>query len=89
MSQLAKLIAKIRNNPNDVRFDDAQKVAEFLGFAQRKRKGGAGTSHHIFSRPGEATILNFQPHNGKIRRYQAEELIAMIDKYENEHDEGR
>ena len=30
------------------------------------------------------TLLNFQNRNGKIKPYQARQLIAMIDKYENE-----
>jgi hypothetical protein len=29
-------------------------------------------------------LLNFQNRNGKIKPYQARQLIAMIDKYESE-----
>jgi hypothetical protein len=76
----AKLIAQIRNNPKDVRFDDACKLAKVLGFVC---KGGRG-SHHAYSRPGEREGLNFQNRNGKIPAYQARQLIVMIDKYEDE-----
>jgi hypothetical protein len=80
MSQLEKLVAAIRNNPRDVRFDDACKLARRLGFI-----GMAGSgSHRAFSRPGEPIGLNFQDRSGKIAPYQARQLIAMIDKYENE-----
>lgn len=76
-----KLIAAIRNNPKDVRFEDACKVAEWLGFAG---KGGSG-SHTTRSREGERIQLNFQKNkNGKIPKYQADQLIEMIDKYEDE-----
>jgi len=75
-----KLIAAVRNNPKDVRFDDACKIAERLGFT----KGAAKGSHHAFSRPGEPVGLNFQDRSGKIMPYQARQLIAMIDKYEDE-----
>jgi len=78
MSQRAKLIKAVRNNPSHVRFDDACKIAEWLGFVH---KGGKG-SHRAYQRTGEPIGLNFQNRGGKIPRYQAEQLIAMIDKYE-------
>ena len=75
-----KLLAAIRNNPKDVRFVDACRVAEWLGFVH---KGGKG-SHGAFSRPGERVALNFQNRDGRIKPYQARQLIAMMDKYEKE-----
>jgi hypothetical protein len=78
MSQRAKLIKAVRSNPSDVRFDNACKIAEWLGFLH---KGGKG-SHRAYQRTGEPIGLNFQNRGGKIPRYQAEQLIAMIDKYE-------
>lgn len=85
MSQIRKLLAALRNNPKDVRFDDACRVAEFLGFSAR---GNAGTSHHVFARKGEPMQLNFQKRaNGRIVPYQARQLIAMMDRYEDA-DEG-
>jgi hypothetical protein len=78
VSQRQKLIDAIRNNPRDVRFEDACKVAEWLGFTG---KGGSGTSHHAFSRSGERMGLNFQDRGGKIPTYQAKQLIDMIDVY--------
>jgi hypothetical protein len=83
VSSRDKLLAAIRNNPRDVRFDDACKVAEWLGFDQ---KGGKG-QHRAFGRPGEITILNFQSHNSKIPPYQAKQLIEMMDKYLPQEDE--
>ena len=78
MSSREKLLAAIRNNPKDVRLDDACKVAGWLGF---DRKGGKGR-HRAFHRSGEPVGLNFQAdRNGKIPAYQARQLIAMIDKY--------
>ena len=80
MSQFTKLIETVRNNPKDVRFDDACRIAVRLGFV-----GGAGKgSHRAFSRPGELNALNFQNRDGKIPVYQAHQLIAMINKYEEE-----
>ena len=80
MSKIEKLIDAIRNNPKDVRFEDACKIAELLGFIG---KGGKG-SHHAYSKPGEPIGLNFQNKNGKITVYQAKQLIDMLDRYEDE-----
>jgi len=79
-AQRSKLIEQIKRNPRDVRFDDACKVAEWLGFSAKATKG----SHNAFSRPGEEALLNFQNHGGKITIYQARQLIEMIEKYEDE-----
>jgi predicted RNA binding protein YcfA (HicA-like mRNA interferase family) len=82
MTKREKLLAAIRNNPADVRFDDACKVAEWLGFTERR----SGGSHVVFTRPGERLQLNFQNHAGKIRPYQADQLIAMIARYGDSND---
>jgi len=63
----------------DVRFADACRIAQWLGFIH---KGGKG-SHRAYQRPGEPIGLNFQNRGGKIPRYQAEQLLAMIEKYEH------
>jgi hypothetical protein len=44
--------------------------------------GAREKDHTALSRPGEPTALNFQNRKGKIPSYQAHQLIAMIDKYE-------
>lgn len=80
MNQVRKLIAAILANPKAVRFDDACKAAELLGFIH---KGGKG-SHRAFARPGEPELLNFQNRAGTIPPYQARQLIAMIERYGNE-----
>ena len=79
MSKLSKLLAAIVNNRKTVRFADACKAAEALGFVH---KGGSG-SHRAFARPGEPTLLNFQNRDGYVPPYQARQLIAMIEKYED------
>jgi hypothetical protein len=80
MSARAKLVAKIRNNPKDVRFRDACLVAEWIGFKHTSGKG----SHRAFARTGERTQLNFQDRNGLISPYQARQLIDMLDLYWND-----
>lgn len=77
MTKQGKLIASIRAHPKAVRFEDACKAAERLGFVH---KGGHG-SHRAFARAGEPQLLNFQNRGGYIPPYQARQLIEMIDKY--------
>lgn len=78
MTRREKLLAAIRNNPKDVRFADACKAAEAIGFTSTGGKG----SHTVYARAGESTILNFQNRNGRIPPYQARQLIDMLNKYE-------
>jgi hypothetical protein len=80
MTAFEKLLDKICRNPRDVRFEDACKVAEMLGFERQPSGGG---SHMRFKRLGEITQLNFQNRSGKVPAYQAEQLIEMIEKYRN------
>ncbi|MBS0576034.1 MAG: type II toxin-antitoxin system HicA family toxin [Proteobacteria bacterium] len=77
MNAKAKLLATIVANPKAVRFADACKAAQHLGFTH---KGGAG-SHVAFLRAGEPMGLNFQNRGGLIPPYQTRQLIAMIEKY--------
>jgi hypothetical protein len=72
-----KLIASIRENAKNVRYADACKVAEWLGF---NAKGQSG-DHNAFSKPGEIELLNFQNRKGMIKPYQAKQLQKMIDRY--------
>ena len=80
MTKREKLLTGICNNPKAVRFDDACRTAELLGF---KHKGGQG-SHRAFARPGEPELLNFQDRNGYIVPYQARQLIRMIERYSDD-----
>ena len=81
MSQIAKLMAAIRANPKNVRFDEACKVAERMGFDCLGNTG----SHRTFARAGEPSQLNFQKgKNGSAKPYQVRQLIEMMDKYEGD-----
>jgi hypothetical protein len=78
MAKREKLLAAIRNNPQAVRFNDACKAAEMVGFTET---GGRG-SHTVYTKEDTQDILNFQNKDGYIYPYQAYQLIKMLDKYE-------
>ena len=86
MASREKLISSIRDNARNVRYADACKVAEWLGFTAKGQKG----DHNAYSRSGEIELLNFQNRNGLIKPYQARQLQKMIEKYwkSEEPDEG-
>jgi hypothetical protein len=77
MTKREKLLAAIRASPQSVRFADACKAAEWMGFTH---KGGKG-SHRAYARADEADLLVFQDRNGYIPPYQGRQLAKMIEKY--------
>jgi hypothetical protein len=72
-----KLLLAILANQRDVRFSDACKAAELLGFTFRGIRG----SHTTFSKPGEPWQPNFQNRNGTIPTYQAKQLANYIREH--------
>lgn len=48
MTKTEKLLARIRNNPKNVHFDDLVNLLLRFGFAMRRNSG----SHAVFSYPG-------------------------------------
>jgi len=77
LSKRQKLVEATLNNPSDVRFEDACKIAELIGFTCNSGEG----SHFCFAKPGETDQLNFQNRNGKIKPYQGRQLAKMIERY--------
>jgi predicted RNA binding protein YcfA (HicA-like mRNA interferase family) len=77
MSKHDKLLQLVFNVTASMRFDDACKIAELIGFS---RKGGQGP-HVVYSRDDETTLLNFQNRNGMIKPYQIRQLRDMVEKY--------
>jgi len=63
MSKKKKLLKAIRNNPGDIRYDDACRTAELIGFLLRGQSG----SHRTYAREGEPVLLNFQNVKGNSR----------------------
>ena len=59
MSKKAKLLARIRNNPRAVRFEELTKLLEWYGFELRRTKG----SHHAYTDGDHVIIVaRRQPH---------------------------
>jgi hypothetical protein len=79
MTQIKKLLAKLKRNPNDVKFDDLAKVCDHY-FGEPRQQG---TSHRIYKTPwnGDPRV-NIQNKKGKAKPYQVRQVLAAINKLE-------
>ena len=77
MGKPEKLFAKIKNNPQDIRFNEICKLADAFGF---KYKGGKG-SHKVYTKKGIPEILNFQNVKGRVKPYQVKQFLKIIEDY--------
>ena len=78
MSKRAKLLAAVRNNPRNVRFDDLVRLVLALGFEFVRQSG----SHAIYQHPAHpAELLNLQEaKDGNAKPYQVDQVLAVIDR---------
>lgn len=80
----ADLIEKARRVPHDLRFEEATKLAEQLGFKEVRQIG----SHRIYHHPDGRLLRDAFPQplnlqcggNGKAKGYQVEQMLAMADQ---------
>lgn len=74
MSQLEKLIEKIRNAKTDIRFADIEKILLRAGYECVRQKG----SHAHFRKYG-APSLTIPVHGGHIKKVYAKEVINLLE----------
>lgn len=80
MTQIKKLVAQIKNNPANVRFNDLAKICDYY-FGEPRQKG---TSHHVYKTPWQGDPrVNIQNKKGKAKPYQVKQVLAAIAKLEN------
>lgn len=61
----------------NVRFGDARRLAEALGFELDRVRG----SHHIFRYPGTGQRLNLQASGGQAKPYQLRQLLDLVERH--------
>jgi len=79
MPSIETFIAKMRQNPKGIRFNDLCKVCDhYFGTARQ-----SGSSHRIYKTPwaGDPRV-NIQNHKGKAKAYQVRQVLQAIDKLE-------
>lgn len=79
MDEIAKIIGRMMESPNGVRFSDLQKVCGHYFGKPRQAKG----SHCIYKTPwpGDPRV-NIQNNKGKAKSYQVRQVLLAIEKLE-------
>ena len=80
MTKHEKLLLRLLRGTSDatIGFEELCVLLRRLGFEERQRGG----SHHIFTRPGVAEILNLQPRSGgEAKPYQVKQVRQIILRY--------
>jgi hypothetical protein len=82
MTKIDGILAQMKQNPKNVRFDDLCKVCE--NFFGKPRK--SASSHRIYRTPwrGDPRI-NIQNYKGKAKAYQAKQVLLALEKLEVGH----
>jgi len=74
MSRREKLLAKIRNNPKAVRFEELTKLLEWHGFELRRVRG----SHHAYRRGHHnLSVVRRKPH---VHSKAVKEVLSILDE---------
>jgi predicted RNA binding protein YcfA (HicA-like mRNA interferase family) len=72
MSDAAKLVEKMKNRPNGIRFQEAENVLNAYGYVLKRRKG----SHRIYiSDSGDVMTI---PEKTPVKRVYVEEILKRI-----------
>ena len=72
-----KLLQRALTSPKNFRFSDMVTLVEAFGF----RLSRSGGSHHIFTHPEVAELLNLQEVQGKAKPYQISQFLRLVERY--------
>ena len=62
---------------HNVRFGDFTDLVSAFGFAPVRSSG----SHHIFSHPDVAELINLQEVDGQAKPYQIRQFLRLVERY--------
>ena len=83
MAQGEEILARMRRNPQGVRFGDLCRVWDFFFGKARQR----GSSHRVYqmSWPGDSRV-NIQHDKGMAKAYQVKQVLEVIERLEAQRD---
>lgn len=83
MAGVEEILAKLKQNPKGVRFNDLCKICNFY-FGPARQKGG---SHRIYKTPwpGDPRV-NIQNDRGFAKAYQVKQVLLAVEKMGLSHD---
>lgn len=80
MGQKDKLIKKLKSNPKDFTFNEAESLLDYLGY-KRSNKGKTSGSRVAFTNAGGDKIIMHKPHPRKeLLQYQVRQLIEKLEQ---------
>ncbi len=83
MSQIDKLILRIKNIDKNLRFEELEKVLNHYGYYMKETSGGS--SHATFRKPNK-TPITIPRHNPINKAYVI--LVKMVVESEDENEEN-
>ena len=86
MTKKAKLLKRVRNNPKDVRFAEAQSLLKDVGFDERQPKGGS--SHYIYYHESLDRIVVLTSGTKRLPEYQVKDALRAMQVLEVQHEKG-
>lgn len=74
MSQLEKLIEKIKRSKTDVAFPDLVKLLSFAGYERARQKGS-----HVHFRKPNAPFFTVPVHQRKVKIVYVKEILKLLN----------
>jgi hypothetical protein len=84
VANVGKILAKMAESPNNIRYDDLRKVCvEYFGAPRQE-----GSSHAVFRTPwqGDPRVNIQEEKNGMAKPYQVRQVLGAVEKTREEVD---
>jgi len=79
MGKKDKLYQRVRNNQNNVHFQDFCTLMTYFAFVLVRVSG----SHHLYQHPGIDEVMNVQPRkDGLAKAYQVRQFLKLVKSHE-------
>ena len=75
MASVAKIVEKMKNQPNGIKFEDAEKVLNHYGYVVTTKRG----SHRVF-RSGKGRHLSVPYKTPAIDKHYVGEILSRIEE---------
>ena len=80
MGQKEKLTQRLKANPKDFTFEEAESLLQYLGY-HRSNKGKTSGSRVIFISEEHGSILLHRPHPAReLKSYQVQQLRKVLEE---------
>ena len=77
MASVESIVAKMRQNPQGIRFTDLCKVCDYY-FGEPRQ---SGSSHRVYKTPWQGDPrVNIQNSKGNAKAYQVRQVLKAVDK---------